>query len=203
MKSRLKPTHLAIGVAAIVVAVPLVALSILDLSPERGPVVRIRLADPKPYVGPSTQVLPAPEIADEDDTPEPVEMVYPVGTPRAPSRSEDRDRGRGRASAERSSSRGSTGSGSVSSVAPEAQADLLRPDPEGTAISITPRPAGPVRMPVPVEQETTRAVRPATPSVVARATQSSSESATTEQEEKDSVSDIEAAREALRDIRPR
>jgi len=201
LKSRLKPTHLAIGVAAIVVAVPLVALSILDLSPERGPVVRIRLADPKPYVGPSTEVLPAPEVAGEDVTPEPVEMVYPVGTPRAPSRSEGRDRDG--ASAERPPSGRSTGSGGASSVAPEAQADLLRPDPERTAISITPRPAGPVRVPVPVEQETTRAVRPANPSVVARATQSSSESATPEQEEKDSVSDIEAAREALRDIRPR
>ena len=201
MKSRLKPTHLAIGVAAIVVAVPLVALSILDLSPERGPVVRIRLADPKPYVGPSTQVLTAPEIADEDETPEPVEMVYPVGMPRAPSRPEGRDRER--SSAERSPSGRSTGSGSVSSGSPVGQADLPRPDPERTAISITPRPAGPVRAPVPVEQEATRAVRPANPSVVARATQSSSESATPEQEEKDSVSDIEAAREALRDIRPR
>tara|TARA_B100000378_G_scaffold190751_1_gene155066 strand:+ start:298 stop:903 length:606 start_codon:yes stop_codon:yes gene_type:complete len=201
LKSRLKPTHLAIGVAAIVVAVPLVALSILDLSPERGPVVRIRLADPKPYVSPSTQVLTAPEIADEDETPEPVEMVYPVGTTRGPSRPEGRDRER--SSAERSPSGRSTGSGSVSSGSPVGQADLPRPDPERTAISITPRPAGPVRVPVPVEQEATRAVRPANPSVVARATQSSSESATPEQEEKDSVSDIEAAREALRDIRPR
>ena len=210
MRSKLKPSHLAIGVVAVVVAVPLIALTQLGIGDNHGPVIRIKL--------PETQIHAPPEETDSPVFVSPVQNSPAVsGDPEA-----DAVDSPGVAPAPRL-------------VAPKSAPPAQSPQTAGRAPvsraqdTAPPVPSAVPRAPAVIQAEreaqrtpaasppvTASAPRPAPPAPVTRpardvpALQTVSEPpravanrSETERDNDGAVSDTEAAREALRDVRPR
>jgi len=207
LKSRLKPTHLAAGVAAVIVVVPLVALSFVDLSPGGGPVLRVRLADPVPYEDPgdgtTTDLVQKDDEQTPGEGPGEIRMVYPVEVGSTASRSDE--------PAERRQVSPASGRSSTSEDVSTGESRAVRPDPEDAPATVangsppvSPSPSTrPSATTARSQPQVVRAPPPVAPPPVASTTRPTPDPTQAEQEKGESVSDIEAAREALRDIRPR
>ena len=200
MNSKLKPSHLAGGVAVLVVLIPIVALTQIDLGRDPGPVIRIKLSDPQPYVPEEAMVSPVNGSVEAGDNA--IEGASVAG--RSSDSAAPASRAEPRAAPRRSSSPRPSG---VVDQAPRSEL----PRPESTAASegrepgAVPRMVSPVRVaPRPRPPEVVRRVD-ASPAVtpVSSAQRPAEDVQDEEQASGEDVSPTEAAREALRDVRPR
>lgn len=202
MNSKLKPSHLAGGVAVLVVLIPVVALTQIDLGRDPGPVIRIKLSDPQPYVPEEAMVSPvngSVEVGDDAVEGEDATSIEGASIAGRPSDSA--------VPASRSEPRAAPRPSGGVDEAPRSEL----PRPESTAASerrepeAVPRMVSPVRVaPRPRPSEVVRRVdvSPAVTSV-SPAQRPAEDVQDEEQASGEDVSPTEAAREALRDVRPR
>ena len=208
MNSKIRPSHLAGGVAFLVALVPVVALMQIDFGPDPGPVIRIKLSDPVPYVPEEAMVSPVSGEAAEGGDGSGLEgsslaegasasgrpAASPASTPTPNSGPEAR---------RTSSSRRPVEADQAASAEPPRPEPMTRGG-EREPVTV-PRMVSPVRVaPRPAPSEVVRRVD-VSPSVtsVSPAQRPREDVQDEEQASGEDVSPTEAAREALRDVRPR
>ena len=198
MNSKLKPSHLASGVAVLVVLVPIVALTQVDLGRDPGPVMRIKLSEPKPFAPEEAMVSPVGQHTDEvvrgltAEEPGVIEGAEAPGLSSVSSLS--RSRQDSRAAPRRISSSSQSGAPDeaqrteVSPLVPTMRSDEYEP-----VATPRPRPSEIIRRVEPLPM-----VTPVSP-----VQRTSEDLQNEEQASREDVSPTAAAREALRDVRPR
>lgn len=208
MKSKLKPSHLAGGVAVIMMLIPIVALTQIDFGRNAGPVIRIKLSDPQPYVPEEAMVSPVSGSVESDDNAIELEDGATIEGASVAGRSSDSaapaSRAEPRAGPRRSSSPRPSGG-----VDEAPRSELPRPEStaasEGRESRAVPRMVSPVRIaPRPRPSEVVRRVDVSPAAMPVSPAQRPAEDVQDEEQASgEDVSPTEAAREALRDVRPR
>ena len=208
MNSKLKPSHLAGGVAVVMMLIPIVALTQIDFGRNPGPVIRIKLSDPQPYVPGEAMVSPGSgsvDLGENEMEGEDVPTIEGASVTAGPSNSSvSAVRAEPRPTPRQESSSRSSGGTNGTPIS-----ELSRSEPktanEERETETLPRMVSPVRVtPRPSPSQAARRVDVSPGAAPVSSAQRPTEDVQGEEQvSSEDVSPTEAAREALRDVRPR